>query len=106
MQHENQPKPFLLDIQGLKPIDFGPVAPEPEADGFRTQPEDLEHPLDHIELFGAPEPTPTSVDVWEHSYGVEPDGYTATCDLWRWDDDSEPHAELAEQEVDAFANLP
>lgn len=106
MQHENQAKPFLLEIQGLKPIDFGPVTPEPEASGFRTQPEDMDHPLDHIELFGSPEPMPTGIDVWEHSYAAEPHSYTATCDLWRWNPDDDPIAEIADHDVDAFVDLP
>ena len=94
MQHANQAKPFLPEIQGLKPIDFD------------SQPEDMEDDIDRIELSATYEPPPASVDVWEHAYGVEPDGYTATCDLWRWSADDEPHPELAGQEVDCFADLP
>jgi hypothetical protein len=66
----------------------------------------MEHPLDHIELFGAPEPTLADIDIWEHSYAVEADAYTATCDLWRWNPDDDPIAEIADHEVDAFADLP
>lgn len=97
MQHENQTNPFLQEIAGMKPIDFGP---EPESD--KIQPEEVGEEIDRSELAAAPNPSTAGIDVWEHSYDVEPDGYTATCDLWRWSADEE----VADHEVDNLADHP
>ena len=113
MQHENQAKPFLLEIQGLKPLTFGDedhfdgeakdinhdnwfdAAAEQEA-GLKTQPEDWDDGLGNVDLIATPGPAAPGIDVWEH-------GYTATCDLWRMKLDEE---RLDDHEMDTLADLP